>query len=77
MKAGDIVETDYNGKKTRVTITEIDSTRANGHSQTGIMFRVEPPLKNGVVNSKNNSWYDSAWFKPVSYHNQATVDSLF
>lgn len=61
LKVGDFALTDYNenGKLTRVKIIELDDTRKNGHSQSGVMFRVLPILKNGHA----YSWYDADWFE--------------
>ena len=61
LKVGDFALTDYNenGKLTIVKIVERDDTRKNGHSQSGVMFRVLPSLRNG----NSNSWYDADWFE--------------
>lgn len=55
--------TDYNGPGplTKVRIIARDDKRQNGHSQSGIMFRVVPSLRNG----NGASWYDADWFEPV------------
>lgn len=61
--AGQDALTDYNGPgpMTRVMIVEADYTRRHGHSQSGTLFRVMPPLRNGTA----NSWYDADWFEPA------------
>ena len=58
LNAGDKAVTDFNGGGlTLVTITErIDDTR----SQSGICYRVSPPLKGGDERSQ----YDADWFDP-------------
>ena len=62
MRVGQDALTDYNGSgMTRVEIVEADYTRRHGHSQSGILFRVAPPLKNGTT----QSWYDADWFEPA------------
>lgn len=56
---GDVVVTDYNGKKlVRVKIVE---RATNVISQSRVMYRVAPALKNGTL----DSWYDAAWFKEI------------
>jgi hypothetical protein len=52
--------TDYNGHGvwSKVRIVERDDQRLHGHSQSGVMLRVDPPLKNGTI----ASWYDADWF---------------
>lgn len=64
MQPGDWATTDYNGigTKTIVQIVERDDTqRRNGTSQSGVMFRVQPTLRNG----REFAWYDSDWFEPL------------
>jgi len=63
LQAGDEALTDYNGQGplVRVRIIERDDKRLHGHSQSGIMFRVTPSLRNG----SSASWYDADWFEPV------------
>lgn len=63
LQVGDEALTDYNGPSplARVTIIERDDRRLNGHSQSGIMFRVTPLLRNG----NGASWYDADWFEPA------------
>jgi hypothetical protein len=54
--------TDFNhpgGKPVQVTI--IDRSE-NQRSQSGILFRVRPTLRNG----RDTTWYDADWFWPVS-----------
>lgn len=64
LQPGDQATTDYNGigTSTLVQIVERLDRREVGHSQSGIVFRVEPPLRNGTP----GSWYDADWFRPVS-----------
>ena len=63
LQPGDMALTDYNGPgpMTKVEILERDDKRLHGHSQSGVMFRVRPILRNGT----NASWYDADWFEPV------------
>lgn len=63
LQPGDDALTDFNGRGTlvRVRIVERDDQRRHGHSQSGIMFRVHPPLKYGTA----ASWYDADWFEPA------------
>lgn len=63
LQPGDEALTDYNGPGplARVRIVERDDTRTHGHSQSGILFRVSPPLKHGTA----ANWYDADWFEPV------------
>lgn len=63
LKVGDEAVTDYNGPgpMARVRIVEADYTRRHGHSQSGVLFRVAPPLKNGTA----QCWYDADWFEPA------------
>ena len=63
LMVGDQAVTDYNGPgpMVRVTIVERDDRRLHGHSQSGIMFRVTPNLRNG----NRASWYDADWFEPA------------
>lgn len=50
--------TDYNGRGTdTVTILE----RKEGVSQSNVMFRVSPALRN----CGPHDWIDAAWFRPV------------
>ena len=64
LKVGDDAVTEFNmsGPLARVRIAEADYTWRHGHSQSGTMFRVTPPLKNGTL----ESWYDADWFEPAS-----------
>ena len=64
LQPGDFALTDYNGPgpMTRVEILERDDKRLHGHSQSGVMFRVRPNLRNGT----NASWYDADWFEPAN-----------
>jgi hypothetical protein len=47
--------------ETTVRITAVDRDRTHGHSQSGVMFQVEPMLKGGT----GDSWYDADWFEPA------------
>jgi hypothetical protein len=61
LKIGDYAVTDYNGPGplTRVRIVgRVDGAR----TQSGIIYRVDPPLKNGTA----ASWYDADWFEPAA-----------
>ena len=62
LNVGDYALTDYNGPGPlfKVQIIERDDKRKNGNSQSGIMFRVYPLLRNGT----GASWYDADWFEP-------------
>lgn len=60
LQPGENAMTDFNGKGfTKVTIIERKSPAS---SQSGILFRVEPPLKGG----DRETWYDADWFEPFS-----------
>lgn len=60
LSVGDFAVTDYNGGGlVRVQIIDKDDSRKNGASQSGILFRVSPSLKNGTA----DSWYDADWFE--------------
>ncbi len=63
LTVGDWAVTDYNGPgpMARVQIVAEDRARLYGHSQSGIMFRVRPLLKNGTA----ESWYCADWFEPA------------
>jgi len=63
LQIGDCALTDYNGPGplTKVMIIDRDDSRRHGHSQSGIMFRVSPVLRNG----DGMTWYDADWFEPV------------
>ena len=63
LRPGDWALTDYNGPgpMARVQIVDEDRTRAHGHSQSGLLFRVQPLLKHGTP----DSWYCADWFEPV------------
>ena len=58
LQPGDEALTDYNGRGiwTKVRIVE----RRNSNSQSGVVLRVDPALKNG----SKATWYDADWFKP-------------
>jgi len=60
---GDEALTDYNGPGplTKVCIIARDDKRSHGHSQSGIMFRVSPILRNG----DGMTLYDADWFEPM------------
>jgi hypothetical protein len=60
LQVGDFAVTDYNhtGHPTRVRIVHV----SRGRSQSGILFRVSPALKNG----KQDTWYDADWFEPIA-----------
>ncbi len=64
LQTGDFALTDYNGPGplAKVEILERDDKRLHGHSQSGVMFRVRPNLRNGT----NASWYDADWFEPAN-----------
>ena len=63
LQIGDEALTDYNGPGplVKVRIIDRDCLRTYGHSQSGILFRVAPPLRNGT----SASWYDADWFEPM------------
>jgi hypothetical protein len=73
---GDWAVTDYNnagspisGPLARVQIVAVDRARLHGHSQSGVMFQVRPPLKYGTP----DSWYCADWFEPVDRHEPPNV----
>ena len=58
LQPGDKALTEYNGRGTDiVTITN----RKEGISQSNVMFRVSPSLRN----CGPHDWIDAAWFRPV------------
>jgi hypothetical protein len=61
LQIGDEALTDYNhiGTPTRVTIIDRSDRQ---RSQSGILFRVRPTLRNG----RETTWYDADWFWPVN-----------
>ena len=63
LAVGDWALTDFNGAgpMARVQIVAVDRDRWHGHSQSGVMFRVQPPLKHGTP----TTWYCADWFEPV------------
>lgn len=73
LQVGDEALTDYNGPGplARVRIIERDDKRRHGHSQSGIMFRVTPSLRNG----NGASWYDADWFEPAPNLNSTTPNA--
>lgn len=66
LQPGDLAVTDYNssfrlkalGRETLTVVTITGRRNATG-CQSGVLYQVEPLLKNG----DRNSWYDAAWFK--------------
>jgi hypothetical protein len=58
LQPGDYALTDFNGGTTRVQIVD-RRTDARGF-QTGIAYRVFPPLRHGSL----DTWYCSGWFEP-------------
>lgn len=61
LKPGDWALTDYDGRVKRVRIVAEDRQRTFGHSQTGVVFQLEP---GSLRHQTPDSWYDSAWFVP-------------
>lgn len=57
LKVGDKVVTDYSGRITPHVITERDTWKP---SQSGVLFKVKPP-----VPKSSGSWMDSGWFLPA------------
>jgi hypothetical protein len=64
LQPGDEALTDYSGRGSadRVRIIEREDRGRRGPSQSGILFRVEPLLKNGI----SYGWYDADWFEPLN-----------
>lgn len=58
LKVGDKVVTDYSGRITPHTITETDRWKP---SQSGLLFKVTPPVPRSA-----GSWMDSGWFLPAA-----------
>lgn len=59
LQVGDYATTDYNGGITTVRIIErLDGQRG---CQSGILFAVDPILRNGDSDSR----YDADWFRPI------------
>lgn len=64
LQPGDIALTDYNATHSAlvsVRIVERDDLGLHGHSQSGILYRVDPPLRHGT----SDTWYDADWFGPA------------
>lgn len=65
LQPGDDAVTDFNGPgplaKVRITARIDSSTNGRVISQSGIMFQVDPPLKNGTL----QTWYDADWFEAM------------
>jgi hypothetical protein len=59
LQVGAEVVTDYSRRLTRHAIIERSDDRSNGHSQSGIMFRVSP-----IVPGSTGDWIDADWFEP-------------
>jgi hypothetical protein len=59
-KIGMKVRTDFSGKHSTHIITDIDRERKHGHSQSGVMFLVNPP-----VPKSGGEWVDADWFDLV------------
>lgn len=58
LSVGARVQTDYCGRITEHTIRERDTWMP---SQSGVLFKVYPP-----VPKSSGSWMDAGWFVPVS-----------
>jgi hypothetical protein len=59
---GDRVTTDYSGRVTTHTILARCDDRSRGHSQSGILFQLSPPVpKSGGA----GAWIDADWFAPA------------
>lgn len=63
LKIGDKAKTMYNEGRfpTVVTITGRCADGTQGCSQSGVLYRVDPPLRGG----NSNTWYDADWFLPL------------
>ena len=59
LKVGDKALTDFNGKG--MTVVTITSRHEGTRSQSGICYKVDPPLKGG----SEESLYDADWFQPL------------
>ena len=66
LQIGDVAKTDYNGSWSVVSIIDRDDTRKRGYSHGGILFRVNPVLRNGTA----QTWYDADWFVPKASDQQ-------
>ena len=55
---GDKVVTDFSGKKTAHTVTDIDYTPPTA-CQSGTVIRVTPT----VPKAEDGAWFDIAWFE--------------
>lgn len=61
-QVGDEVRTGFSGRVTKHRIVERSDDRSHGHSQSGILFQVHPPVpKSGGA----RAWLDADWFTPV------------
>lgn len=61
LQVGAKVFTDYSGRHTEHQIIDRCDDRSEGHSQSGIMFRVAP-----IVPKSSGAWMDADWFEPVA-----------
>jgi hypothetical protein len=78
LKRGDKIVTDFKGHPTEVRIIAIERGghvwHGLGHSQTGTVVRVEPPLCRVAKNDRgaripgvpDANWYDIGWFRRPS-----------
>ena len=57
---GDMVMTDFN-KTGHFTAPKITDVSTDNMCQTGVSYRVMPPLRNCT----SQSWIDEAWFKRI------------
>lgn len=48
-------------RKTWHTIVAVDAERRNGNCQSGVMYKVKPPMEKG----RDDAWIDSDWFRPT------------
>jgi hypothetical protein len=59
LQPGDEALTDFNGHG--LTLVIIAARRDGTRTQSGICYRVRPPLKGG----DSSTWYDADWFDPA------------
>lgn len=62
---GAMVTTDFSGRVTTHRIIDKSADRSHGHSQSGILFQLDPP-----VPKSGGAWIDADWFIPAEYAEQ-------
>ena len=60
LEVGDYALTDFNGGGVMTKVEIVERKEVNSGSQSGVLFKVKPILRNG----SEDSWYDADWFSP-------------